>query len=120
MPRDEIAALRQEVATLDSELPIYGVKTMPSVREAIRDVALTALRSRLLADICRSLPNKPVDMAIDGSGNVILFGFVYLWLYPGLGASAGSLWTSPRRLAPRRRSPRPTSSTRRAARTRSP
>ncbi len=38
-----------------------------SIPASVQDEGRALVSGRLLADICRSLPNKPVDMAIDGA-----------------------------------------------------
>jgi DNA polymerase III subunit beta len=45
----------------------YETSARASIPAAVQDEGRALVSGRLLADICRSLPNKPVDMAIDGA-----------------------------------------------------
>ncbi|HSV38516.1 MAG TPA: DNA polymerase III subunit beta [Nocardioidaceae bacterium] len=45
----------------------YETSARASVPAAVQEEGKALVSGRLLSDICRSLPNKPVDMAIDGS-----------------------------------------------------
>lgn len=45
----------------------YSTSARASIPAAVQDEGRALVSGRLLADICRSLPAKPVDMAIDGA-----------------------------------------------------
>ncbi len=45
----------------------YETSARATVPAAVQEEGKALVSGRLLADICRSLPNKPVDMAIDGA-----------------------------------------------------
>lgn len=72
-----------------------------SIPASVQDEGRALVSGRLLADICRSLPNKPVDMAIDGAKVTLRCGSATFTLqtmpveeYPSLPAmpeSAGSV-----------------------------
>ncbi len=45
----------------------YETSARASIPAAVQDEGKALVSGRLLADICRSLPHKPVDMSIDGA-----------------------------------------------------
>lgn len=45
----------------------YETSARASIPASVQDEGTALVSGRLLADICRSLPNKPVDMTIDGA-----------------------------------------------------
>ena len=45
----------------------YETSARATLSAEIADEGVALVSGRLLADICRSLPNKPVEMVIDGS-----------------------------------------------------
>ena len=45
----------------------YETSARATLSASVHDEGRALVSGRLLSDICRSLPNKPVDMAIDGS-----------------------------------------------------
>ena len=45
----------------------YETSARASIPAAVQDEGRALVSGRLLADICRSLPNKPVDMSLDGA-----------------------------------------------------
>src|SRR6476661_3423337 len=52
----------------------YETSARASIPASVQDEGRALVSGRLLADICRSLPAKPVDMAIDGSKVVLTCG----------------------------------------------
>jgi DNA polymerase III subunit beta len=52
----------------------YETSARATVAASIQDEGKALVSGRLLADICRSLPNKPVHMAIDGAKVVLTCG----------------------------------------------
>jgi DNA polymerase III subunit beta len=52
----------------------YETSARATVAASIQDEGKALVSGRLLADICRSLPNKPVQMAIDGAKVVLTCG----------------------------------------------
>jgi DNA polymerase-3 subunit beta len=52
----------------------YETSARASVPASVQDEGKALVSGRLLADICRSLPNKPVHMAIDGAKVVLTCG----------------------------------------------
>jgi DNA polymerase-3 subunit beta len=52
----------------------YETSARASIPASVQDEGKALVSGRLLADICRSLPNKPVHMAIDGAKVVLTCG----------------------------------------------
>ncbi len=52
----------------------YETSARASIPASVQDEGRALVSGRLLADICRSLPNKPVTMAIDGAKVVLTCG----------------------------------------------
>jgi DNA polymerase-3 subunit beta len=52
----------------------YETSARATIPASVQDEGKALVSGRLLADICRSLPNKPVTMAIDGSKVVLACG----------------------------------------------
>ena len=55
----------------------YETSARATLNAEVADEGTALVSGRLLADICRSLPNKPVEMAVDGAE-----GHADLWLGP--------------------------------------
>jgi DNA polymerase III subunit beta len=52
----------------------YETSARASIPASVQDEGRALVSGRLLADICRSLPNKPVTMAVDGAKVVLTCG----------------------------------------------
>jgi DNA polymerase-3 subunit beta len=52
----------------------YETSARATIPAGVQDEGKALVSGRLLADICRSLPNKPVNMAIDGAKVVLTCG----------------------------------------------
>ena len=52
----------------------YETSARATIPASVQDEGKALVSGRLLADICRSLPSKPVHMAIDGAKVVLTCG----------------------------------------------
>ena len=91
----------------------YETSARATLNADVSEEGRALVSGRLLADICRSLPNKPVDMAIDGPKVTLTCGSARFSLqtmpvedYPTLPQMPEARGTVPQRGCSRTRSPR--------------
>ena len=79
-----LAGLRIEASDEGLVLSTFDYETSAraTLSAEVSDEGRALVSGRLLADICRSLPNKPVHMSIDGAKVVLTCGQAKFTLIP--------------------------------------